>query len=899
MMIACLRIPLPLGFLLITFQSFALANGDASSTAHQTVMELEPVGYWPADEGAGVILHDRSGNGNHGRILDVFWKNGLLDFTGAYQWAEIPDHQQYQTRAFSIGGWVFSRGKIYGGGGGEGVLFFGNAYHRSGYTIKTLYDRPTLYRKSEWGIAGGSEGGISLCLRRDGLVDVVSGGSGDAMGSRADNDAVTVGEWQHVLYTYEAGVPVSGDPEWQALQDWTESYEAGTGRLYLNGQLVQTKEEVRFKRRDMRFLIGPDAVWWLQANRSGSLDGSIRDLVMFDRALTADEVDQLYSATRPAVEPQVFAADAIVIDGSKITLKELSTVSVNDRRRTLEQLEIRNTKELQSMSAELMPILATTVRSPQTRRVAASLLVKLDDDEAREILTDALPLLIRKTQDGGEPGDRVESILVLGLMGGMAKEAIPALAAVLEDIIEHEGARLPRIEDLLRNALMQALLDIDPDDARVRDVIGSALARPILDSVDVSQPYLSDVRPLVEAGRYMDALDIYRVLPLKEHDDRYISQGDLHRDSRGTSGNDRAYTATAEHGGYTYRLGPGKSFDAVEAVSQEEFNSVVAKLAVEYPEARDWMEGDSPRLSRVVIYKIDAAGNEQISFLEGEHFIFDGRDAKVRGWSIAIDQGGYIHVAGGMHNAPNNAQYIPGSWEGMGASRDHTNDNYPTVLYWVSRNPGDIESLEFVGQRDNPRNVPAPLGMCYLTFIQDRNDVLYLYGRIHVQGIQSWGLYRYNTAARRWSAVGGYAPNVMEEFPEWADQNIEMAADWLSLATFRWNNTAPQNQVLAWARQPHFYNYIRGWGVQFDRTNRMHVQVGLFGFDTQNRNVHSELYAYSDDGGQSFHRADGKELGLPLTVIPGEPGYAAMHSDFTERWWDLWRSLLEYAGYRD
>jgi hypothetical protein len=64
----------------------------------------------------------------------------------------------------------------------------------------------------------------------------------------------------------------------------------------------------------------------------------------------------------------------------------------------------------------------------------------------------------------------------------------------------------------------------------------------------------------------------------------------------------------------------------------------------------------------------------------------------------------------------------------------------------------------------------------------------------------------------------------------------------------------------------------------------MHVQVGLFGFDTENRNVYSELYAYSDDGGESFHRADGKPLGLPLTVTPGRAGYAAMQSDSSGRW---------------
>lgn len=865
-------------------------------------MALEPVGYWPADDGEGEALHDHSGNENHGRILNVPWEDGLLNFTGAYQWAEIPDHESYQSRAFTIGGWVFTRGQSFKGWWGvrEGALFFGNAFHRSGYRLATLHDQPTLYRKSEWGIAGGSEGGISLCLRRDELIDVVSGGKGDALGSRADSVAVETGTWQHLLYTYEAGAPVGGDPEWRALQDWTESYEAGTGVLYVNGQPVHSKDGVPFKRRNMRFLIGPDALWWLQANYSGSLDGSIRDLVMFDRALSADEVEQLYGGTRPSIEPHVFAEDAIVIDGSEITLKALPSASEEDQRRVLEQLEARTSEELQQVSEELEPILVRALKRPQTCRAAASLLVKLDDDAARENLTAVVPQFVQMLQsDDYTRAERVESVLALNEMGTLAGDAIPALVEVLEEIVEREGARLPRIEDLLRNAIMQALLQIGPEDARARVALGAALARPILESVDLSEPYLKEVRPLVEAGRYMEALDIYRTLPLKEHDDRFNSQGDPHRDNRGTSGNKRAYTATAEHGGYTYRLGQGVSFDAAEAVSEEEFGAVVARLAVDYPKAAYWMKGDTPRLCRVKIYKTDAAGNEQTAYLEGEHFIFDGRDAKVRGWSVAIDSDGYIHVTGGMHNAPNQAQYIPGSWEQMGASRDHTDDDYPTMLYWISRYPGDIESLEFAGQRDNPRNVPAPLGMCYMTFTQDRDEVLYLYGRIHVQGIQSWGLYRYDPEARQWGAIGGFAPDVTEEFPEWADQNIEMTADWLSLATFRWKNTAPQNRVLAWARQPHFYNYIRGWGIQFDRTNRMHVQVELFGFDLRNRNVLSDLYAYSDDGGQTFHRADGEALGLPLTVTPGEPGYAALQAGSTQRRWDLWRSLLQYAGYRD
>ena len=868
-------------------------------TDRRAILSLKPVGYWPADDGAGDLLHDRSGHENHGRIHDVPWEGGLLNFTGRYQWAEIPDHPRYQSRDFTIGGWVFSRGKIFGGGwpGTEGMLFIGNAYHRSGYTLATLHDSPVLYRKSEWGIAGGSEGGISLCLRRDEIVDVISGGSGDAIGSRADSVAVATGEWQHVLYTYEAGVPLEGDPEWQALQDWSESYDAGTGKLYVDGQLAQFRDGVRFKRRNTRFLIGPDAIWWLQSNRSGSLDGSIRDMVIFDRALTPGEVADLHETTRPAVEPRVFADDAIIVAGREIRLQELSAVSVADRRRALETLEPREGAKLQQMSRELLPILTKALQSPPTRRVAVSLLVKLDHDQARSALAEALPLFVQTLRDEDKPREeRVESVLALTEMGAGASDAVPALVGVLENIVRRDGVHLPRVEDLLRNALMWALLDIDPRNERVRDVLGLALAKPILESLDLSRPYLDEVRPLAAAGRYMAALDIYRALPLKEHDDRYISQGDPHRDQRAESGNPRAYTATFDGDGYTYRLGEGESFKGTEAVSREDFAAAVAKLAVDFPEARDWMKGDTPRLSRVKIYKTDAEGNEQTAYLEGEHFIFDGRDEKVRGWSIAMDQEGFLHVTGGMHNAPNAAQYIPGSWESMGASRDHTEDDYPTMLYWVSRNPGDIESLEFVGQRDNPRNAPAPLGMCYMNFVQDRDGLLYLYGRIHVQGIQSWGLYRYDLSARRWSGVGGYAPDVTVEFPEWANANIEMAADWLSLPTFRWKNTATQNQVLAWALQPHFYNYMRGWGIRFDRTNRMHVQVGLFGFDAGNRNLHSELYAYSDDGGETFHRADGTELALPLTVNPG-PGYAAMKSHSTQRWWNLWMSLLHHAGY--
>jgi len=57
------------------------------------------------------------------------------------------------------------------------------------------------------------------------------------------------------------------------------------------------------------------------------------------------------------------------------------------------------------------------------------------------------------------------------------------------------------------------------------------------------------------------------------------------------------------------------------------------------------------------------------------------------------------------------------------------------------------------------------------------------------------------------------------------------------------------------------------------------------------------VYAYSDDLGDTFLRADGTRLRLPMTVnpVPGHHADMAYHS--TRRWFDLWTSLLRHAGY--
>jgi hypothetical protein len=248
------------------------------------------------------------------------------------------------------------------------------------------------------------------------------------------------------------------------------------------------------------------------------------------------------------------------------------------------------------------------------------------------------------------------------------------------------------------------------------------------------------------------------------------------------------------------------------------------------------------------------------------------------GWAVALDQDGYIHLLGGQHNTPRQADYVPGSWEKLGAE----GDSAPQVMYWVSRTPGEIDSFEFTGQKNNSRSVVG--WMNYMNFARDPEGRLFVYGRGRMW---SWALVRYDAAAKRWIEISGSAAQMLhraeKENPGWFGAL---------------GNTIPyfgpgDGLVCAW--QPGAYNFNRGWGgraLSFDRTGRMHVRMAILGVGEDGRMTSGPVYAYSDDLGQSFHAADGKPLKLPLTVnpIPSHNGNTANGPLKTR--YDLWASLV-------
>lgn len=825
-----------IAILLIGLQTLVLT---AAADGSRDVLRLGPVGYWPADDREGNILHDRSGNENHGTIHSVPWRNGFLVFeNGIYQWIQIPYREAYGAKSFSMGGWIYS-GMDTKTGSREpecGAILIGQPFILAGRGSDQI---PYIQNRAlKWGGIWGarvdfggaavrlgpvSEGGVSL-------LEIASGKTSDVIGSIESAVAIEAERWHHVIYTYET---------------------SGKGSLYVDGKLVQSESDVPYSPSDTPLVIGGGR--WGTFNLGGtiSFDGSLRHMVFFDRALDVADVARLHEATHPDVLPDV-------IPYSKRPPREGRA-----------------------------PYTAGGEETPNVRQLI---------ERVRD------PQLADTT--------RGDAALQLAGLGAGAEKAVPALTRTLEELTAANGAHLPRVEEFFRNALIRALLDIDPQDAAARKILSEAFAKPLFDTLDTSKGSFAEIRPLLDAGQHLEALTAYKThleslptlpersgwgsskiaeqldeisehLPLREeYFDRYLSRDMPFRDAHYF-----AYNPYDSRDGYFYTT-------VIERVPYEEverqFEKELKDKTSERPEREGKTELDrklTREWTRVKIVKISPEGNREVAYLHGDWFIYDARDAKMDGWSIVLDQEGYIHLLGGQHNRPNQKNYIPGSWERLGIAEG---ENRPQIMYWVSKEPGKISDFEFVGQQNNPRSISG--WMNYMSFSRSRDGRLFLYGR---GAMWSWAMLRYEEDARRWVNIGGshirMLERAMNESPEW----IASLGD-----------TVPYYgpvDALAVAWQPGAYNYCRAWsgiirGVTFDLANRMYVQLGLFGVLEGGHVTDAMMVAYSDDLGKTFYRVDGKPLHLPLTINPIPSHNADQSIGASKKCFELWQSLVITLG---
>ncbi len=216
-------------------------------------------------------------------------------------------------------------------------------------------------------------------------------------------------------------------------------------------------------------------------------------------------------------------------------------------------------------------------------------------------------------------------------------------------------------------------------------------------------------------------------------------------------------------------------------------------------------------------------------------------------FSLGIDQHGYIHIIGDMHHG------------NLGSNRDNSIDNplperfvgsFGDQMYWISDRPEDISSFSFVGF-DTLRHIPCN-GLSYYHIETDNNGRLYMAGRqsvrdpkIHVPGTMGLSLWRYSISEKSWEELGAIP-----------DDNYDHTDYEAVFPSILW--------------EPHGYGRECVWyqnyksSLKFDMDNRLHLLSAVNADNTYDGSTHV-MYAYSNDGGDTFFRRDGSQItSLPM-----------------------------------
>ncbi len=821
---------------------------ESEAAIQELVLRFGPVGYWPANEGEGTVLRDRSGNDNDGRIYNVPWRDGSLIFDNdTYQWIQVPYTNAFGAENFSMGGWLFSAHDLNPQRESRlGAILVGQPFRPADRRIDDAasWANEKLKWESLWGERTPGTANLRYgLLPNDGTttyLEVASGEGDDVLGTVADEVSFSANQWQHLFYTYDA--------------------VNGKGSLYLNGGLVKSVENVPWQPSRSPLVIGAGRWGTFNLGGNASLDGTLRQIAFFDRTLTADEVKDLCDTTKPLVDPQI----------------EPYSKRYARRNATFNQLVRARSFNLEEYA----------------QLTAADLIAKIQDQNSDQLI-------------------RAKAVLQLASMESEAQTAIPVLAAELRQQIDADGAHLPKIEEVFRNSLIRALLDIGLDNARVNELLVETLLKPFFEGIDTNQPYFNKIRPLIQDGKWFEGLAAYHahVKSLPKVQKRrgwgsYVSMEEIVEVSRifplgaeyfdgyligGVPYTDAGYSAynivDNTPAGYSY-------LTMIEPISYEEavrrFDKHLKGLTDKGP-GREATSKNGQKITkewtRVKIVKISPDGKRESSYLHGEWFIFDGRDEKMYGWSVISDEEGYIHLLGGQHNTPMQNNYIPGSWEKLGIARG---EDRPSNMYWVSKRPHDITEFEFVGKRNNPRALTG--GLNYMSLARSRSGEMFLYAR---GSTWNWALHRYDADKKRWIEIKGSQEKMMEDAKK---HNAEWYANLGRTVPY---HGPSDGLVFAW--QPGAYNFNRTWphltgsvarGITFDLSGRMHVGLAVLGVIEGGEVAHRPVYAYSDDLGETFHRADGEPLKLPLTNNP-IPGYNADRTlEPARTHFEVWASLV-------
>lgn len=200
-----------------------------------------------------------------------------------------------------------------------------------------------------------------------------------------------------------------------------------------------------------------------------------------------------------------------------------------------------------------------------------------------------------------------------------------------------------------------------------------------------------------------------------------------------------------------------------------------------------------------------------------------------RFYTIAADALGYIHVVGDMHSSPH-------------------------VKHWISKRPEDISEFAFTSNLgDNKR--PQGFSVTYPHLFRSPDGVLYHSIRC-ADPVWGIGISVLDVKTQTWSMLGTDVPAAA--LP---DKRAKKARGKPMTA---WEDNG-EGGYFSYT-QPHAQ-------IRWDKNKRMHIAFGLLNENTpssKGRHTGSDvLYAYSDNGGKTFHRGDGSNIQMPMRAESG------------------------------
>lgn len=230
------------------------------------------------------------------------------------------------------------------------------------------------------------------------------------------------------------------------------------------------------------------------------------------------------------------------------------------------------------------------------------------------------------------------------------------------------------------------------------------------------------------------------------------------------------------------------------------------------------------------IVKITNEGNSEEVFLDDEDYHILENDPH-QFFAIGVDEKGYIHVFGDMHNFPRyNSGHLPDRY------------NNAKCMYWRSDNPEDISSFTWHGETFG--DCPWGTSFTYPQIFYDQNGRLYFSTRVRSATERQYAAVnynRYNAGTQQWELIGGI--NEYDNMCLFWEDNGEGGGTYSKPCRnlhFDLNNTA------------YFVSSL----YNSDRDKPLPETNGKYNTDL--------IYAASDDFGDSFKRADGSTI----EVIP-------------------------------